>query len=36
MDAAFERLDLAFLVETQHQRAVQRVQIRAYDVAHLP
>ena len=32
---AVERLDLALLVDTEHQRAVRRRQIEAYDVADL-
>ena len=33
--AAVERLDLALLVDAEHQRAVRRRQIQAYDVADL-
>lgn len=31
---AIKRLDLAFLVQAQHQRLVRRVQVKADDVAH--
>ena len=33
--AAVQRLDLALFVDTEHQRAVRRREIEAYDVAHL-
>ena len=33
--ARIERLDLAFLVDAQHQRALRRIEIEADDVAHL-
>ena len=33
--SAVERLDLALLVDTEHQRALGRVEVEAYDVAHL-
>ena len=32
---AVERLDLALLVDAQHQRALRRIEVEADDVAHL-
>ena len=32
---AVERLDLALLVDAEHKRTLGRVEIEAYDVAHL-
>jgi hypothetical protein len=31
----FQRLDLALLVDAQHQRVVRRVQVQAHDVGQL-
>jgi hypothetical protein len=32
---AFKRLDLAFFVHTQDQGVVGRIEVQAYDIAHL-
>ena len=32
---ALQRLDLALLVDTQHQRLVRRIEVQSHDVAHL-